>query len=173
MLLYGNLSKSNITFPEKEEGVKEDIDGDTIELKNYKQEIGKLKKKNDYLEKQYIECERALRKKTEEAERLKSEIKDIKLKISLENEIRSNVEETDSIDIGDLYKMKSSGFRRNDPTTESSPIKNYPNMESAAEEEFNCMDCDYQGSSQDLLQKHFQFTHTMDKYKCLECNQQC
>ena len=135
LLLYGNLSKSNITFPEKEEGVKEDIDGDTIELKNYKQEIGKLKKENEYLEKQYIECERALRKKTEEAERLKSEIKDIKLKISLENEIRSNVEETDSFDIGDLYKMKSSGFRRNDPTTESSPIKNYPNMESAAEEE--------------------------------------
>ena len=59
-------------------------------------EIEKLKKKQELYEKQYLECEKALRKKTEEAERLKTELKDVKLKLSLEYEIRAH-KETENI----------------------------------------------------------------------------
>ena len=40
------------------------------------------------------------------------------------------------------------------------------------EEEFNCNECAYQGCSQESLQKHIRFTHTMEKYKCQRCDYQ-
>ena len=40
------------------------------------------------------------------------------------------------------------------------------------EEEFNCNECAYQGYSQEYLQKHIRFTHTMEKYKCQRCDYQ-
>ena len=70
-----------------------------------------------------IDCEKELRKKTEEAERLKTKLKDLELKISLEEEIKVDDDLDTSVNIEEIAKMKISGFRRNGPNAESSPIK--------------------------------------------------
>ena len=178
LVKYGNLSSRNNHNPishgvevQKKEEVIEDNSDSSKEISDLKNEIEKLKKKNEVFEKQYFECEKELRRKTEEAERLKSELKDIKLKIDLENKIKANDEVYESsFDIEDIVRIKNSGVRRNDPSLESSPTKNKEIFDD--EEEFNCNDCDYQGNSQGLLQKHIRLTHTMEKYKCTDCNYQ-
>ena len=65
--------------------------------------------------------------------------------------------------------MKKSGFKRVSPNTEPSPIKGNKKL---VEDEYNCNDCDYQGNTQESLQKHIRFTHTMEKYKCSDCDYQ-
>ena len=86
----------------------QDENKDGIKKEDLLKEIENLKNRSKVYEKQYIECEKALRKKTEEAERLKSELHDIKLKMSLENELKdNNDEEIDtSVDSFDIVRFK-------------------------------------------------------------------
>ena len=184
LVKYGNMSGRKDVISENEEVFKEDEDKEfsmnsnkddsSKEVLDLRREIEKLKKKNELFEKQYMECEKELRMKTEEAERLRSELNDLKLKDSLENEVKATLEGLDkSNEIEDLHRMKKSGFRSNSPDIELSPVKNSTEIFDEKEDEFNCRDCDYQGNTHESLQKHIRLTHTMDKYKCTDCNYQC
>ena len=224
LIEYGGLSDRidvvtlNVENEDKVADRKEQKSNCDTTVLDLKREIATLKRKNELYEKQYIDCEKELRKKTEEVERLKTELRDTELKISLENEIRANENLDTSEEVENLAMMKNSGFRRNGPHTESSPIENKQksfNSKNCADqskkqkelmehvplkhrrgkqecnqcdyqgcivddmkehktnhEEFNCYDCPYQGNSQDLLQKHIRFAHTIEKYKCVKCNYQ-
>ena len=153
----GNVSDNKINDRvEKMEQIK-NSDKTKVDLEK---EIEELKKKQILYEEQYIECERALRRKTEEAERLKTELKDIKLKLSLEDEIRDNDKENEtSDDIGKLVEMKDSGYQRNCPSVESSPKPSWKKVPLVLKEEFNCTDCDYQFETLGALQKHTNRKH--------------
>ena len=151
LVKYGYMSGRNDKIVEKEpedEEVeiveKKQLDG-VKDISELQKEIEHLKKKNELFQKQYIECEKELRRKTEEAERLKSELKDMRVKESLENEIKATED--------DLHKSI--------------------NVEDQGDEvEFNCNDCPYQGNTKESLHKHIRLTHTMDRYKCIECDYQ-
>ena len=80
-----DVDKRKKTFAEAvKDKTNEDKD---IEIKNLKLEIEKINVKTSSIKKQYDECEKALRKKTEECEILKSELNDLRTIIKLEKEL--------------------------------------------------------------------------------------
>ena len=74
-------------------------------------------------------------------------------------------------------KMKNSGFRRKNPQTQSSPIKEKPSGKSK-EIEYNCSECYYQGTSKAELSKHINLKHARQDSKkessirCKNCGEQ-
>ena len=80
------------------------INGDTedkdIEIKNLKLTIKKCNDKISLIEKQYDECEKALRKKTEDFEKIKSELNDLKAMRNLEKELKETQNEELSLNKG-------------------------------------------------------------------------
>ena len=120
------------------------------------------------------ECVSELKKKTEEAERLKTELKDLKeiielervfkeknIPIPCENEVEDETIAQDERPKTDkMFKEKSTSFR-------------YRQKSQIEEEEFNCNDCDYQGNNRSALQKHIHIKHTMiNKINCRICGEE-
>ena len=132
------------------------------------------------IEREYILCEKELRKKTEEAEKLKSEVKDLKEMLKLEEQLEEHGEE-------DPFIMKN-GFKRTSPQAKPSPVKskmsnkdtssnswkeNRKQMVGNKAQEFNCLECDYQGTKQEELSKHIRTKHTSQvSMKCRNCEKQ-
>ena len=167
----------NVDF---EKSLEKDLDNSEIE-----KEFKKCIERNTMLEREYLLCEKELRKKTEEAEKLKSEVKDLKLMISLEKQSNAKNEgkDEDPSDDEEIIEMKKSGFRRKNPQTESSPIKvnatkknkqdNYHKESVPEVGQFNCQDVDYQGTKPDELNKHIQLKHTpIGRMKCRNCGKE-
>ena len=71
-----------------------------IEIKNLKLTIQRINEKTSSIEKQYDECEKALRNKTEECEKLKSELNDLKVIMDLEKDLEKTLSK-------ESYKNKS------------------------------------------------------------------
>ena len=197
LIKFGGLSDRNIMSQNKNDDIiktNEEENNHKKTVQELKAEIKNLEKKNELFKKQYMDCERELKLKTEETERLKTELKDVKLKISLENEIRINEDLDNSIAMkNEKFKCKDCDcqfikqealikhiiLKHEKETQTCTEGKNQCNTEPDMknhdlnhEEEFNCNDCDYQGDSLELLQKHIRFTHTMEKYKCTKCKYQ-
>ena len=176
LVKFGGLSNRQNAQDDEEEVSNGKIDDKKVQFESNDKtnldlvkEIEKLKKKQELYEKQYSECEKALRRKTEEAERLKTELKDVKLKLSLEYEIRANKETENSSDIENLGEMKNSGFQRTCPSVESSPKTKCTKPCSVSEEEFDCKDCDSKFGTNGRLKKHISRTHSEKIVTCTKC----
>ena len=135
-----------------------DIDYD----KNSEDELKKLKnvlKANDIkiknLEKQYDECEAALKKAVEESEKLKSELKDLQNIKELEKELQKTP--------NDCIKTMS-----HDPKFQEIRInkEEHKPEETFIEGEFNCVECDYQATLEDQLNKHILLKHRLQCRNC-------
>ena len=159
---------------DKDESAEEKSKSDWIELKK---ELNKCKKSKEFIEKEYIKCEKELRSKTEEAEQFKIEIKDLRKMIELREEIEdigsdSVVDEEEDIEF--LDQMKKRGFSRKSPQDQSVP--------KTTQKEFKCIYCDHVANSQGDLKKHFHNNHSvkagqnmnkvkqMEEYNCTECD---
>ena len=174
---YGNLSdRSSIDVQNGDKVVQENED--------LLKEIENLKDKNKMYEKQYLECEKALRKKTEEAERLKSELHDFKLKMSLENELKDDMEEEldtsiDSLDIefkcnncDDKFETQE-GLRKHLETQHTRNVHQHMyekdmkthKRKHSIEEKYKCDDCEYICYKKDELNKHTKTKHISETTK--------
>ena len=71
---------------------------DEIEIERLQTALQKSSDKLKVLEKQYDECEAALRKSIVESERLKSELKDLKLIMKMEKELEKTPSKTPEVD---------------------------------------------------------------------------
>ena len=155
-----------------------------------RKELKRCKDSMKNLEDEYKNCLLELRRKTSEAENLKTEFKDLQQIINLEEELNEKTsdpsfegeaEETKEAKEEELIlKMKRNGSRRVIPQFESSPCKpNKKRREAQPEIEYNCNDCDYQGSSQEELSKHIRLKHNGEsqsknepEYNCDDCEYQ-
>ena len=112
---------------------------------------------------------------------LKQQLKDKGVSDSSKGE-----DEDDSIgNPEELLRMKANGYKRKTPQFESMPMK--PPMQTEkgvddknknVEEQYNCIDCDFQGSSQFQLRKHINLKHVVnessskDMIKCRNCGEE-
>ena len=158
--LSHRFSVGPIIENKKDEDVKS-IDN-YVELQN---QFRKLQQRNKAIEEQYIQCEKELRRKTEEAEKLKSEVKDLKLIVDLEKATKEiNDGDGRSVEGEEIISMR----KRNDASERSNIIKQ--SKAKKKEEEFNCNECDYQGMKPEELNKHYRLRHTMEgRIKCRNC----
>ena len=127
------------------------------ELEKIKKALELSNKRNKSLEKQYDDCELALRKITEEYEKQKSELKDLRKMLKIEKEIgetsrKDPQEDTNSQNIGNTESESS--FQEN--------ILEEVNIEG----EFNCLECAFQGTLQSQLDKHIQIKHRIHCRNC-------
>ena len=136
-------------------------------------------KSKEILEKQYKECEADLRKMTEEVEKLKIENNNLKEMRKLEKEIRDKHVEIDSSDNELEEEVTAVKISESKPSiqTKTPQFKYRPKFRSE-EEEFNCHECDYQGTRQNELQKHMKLkhenqevrSHTTGENNCNKCD---
>ena len=81
-----------------------------VDVDNLKKKLKQSQERNSVIEREYVLCEKELRKKTEEAEKLKSEIKDLKEILKLKEQLEKQSGERNSVDEDDdPYTMKKSG----------------------------------------------------------------
>ena len=85
------------------------------DFNDLKKKLKQCQERTNVIEREYKLCEKELRKKTEEAEKLKSEVKDLKEMLKLEEQLEEHEEE-------DPFAMKN-GFKRTSPQAEPSPVK--------------------------------------------------
>ena len=161
----------------------EDADQKTEnEVLTLKKELKQCKESKEIILKEYLNCEKELRIKTEEAEKQKVEIKDLRKIVKLRSQLKDketgdspmDVDEDDSVENAEvLLKMKNKGFKRKDPQTESTP--NVRNIKKTVKE-YICQDCDFKGSTELNLKNHTIFMHTSTvkdgegEFNCQHCD---
>ena len=151
------------------------------------------------MKKSYNDCEKELRNKTEEVEKLKIEIKDLKQIVDLEE--RSTNKSNETKHVQNIFKCQLCGYKTklqaqlsehtneehsgNLLKCEKCPFQAKTQMqinnhidEHHIEKQFNCEECPFQGSTQMQLNKHTNMKHrsegqTMeDVIKCKHCSEQ-
>ena len=126
---------------------------------------------------EYLKCEKELRVKTEETEKLKTEVKDLKEIIKLsehinEDDLETSIEEenTEKKDDGNIWKKRMNARNAKVSPKESSTIKS-----KTKEKEFNCQECYFQGTKQMELNKHINLKHnkgeTEGTINCRNCGE--
>ena len=143
------------------------------------------------IEKEYFQCEQELRNKTEEVEKFKIEVKDLRTIVDLrrqldqrDNEIRDWNDDTKNLTLNNSSGVNSKQgksitctkceyivenkmqLRRHMNTKHSG---NYLEKKMESDEEFNCEDCDFQTTSAAHLKKHFDLKHII---KCKICEKE-
>ena len=112
-----------------------------------------------------IFSKKELRLKTEETEKLKIELIEVKKLIELREKINKDnngdVEEAKTLII-----MKNSGYQRKSPLEQSMPKVQKITVKKV-EEEFNCNECDFQANEEHILRKHISWKHKEEK--CFLC----
>ena len=112
----------------REKSSKENNTVEEVDMEVLKDEYEKSLKKQSFIEKEYFECQKELRKKSEEVEKLRIELEDIKIILKLKEELEKQTENDDSpMEIEDdqvnnselLYSWKTAGFKRRNPQCES------------------------------------------------------
>ena len=138
------------------------------EIEILREKLKNCEKSRAELQKQYNECEEDLRKKTEELEKMKSLNKDFKEIMKLEQElIKQDIVLSDE-ESGEKSIISEPQSNIN---MQSPPFKYRPKFQNQ-EEEFNCQECDHQGTSQKGLVKHIQLKHTHQEIiKCSICSE--
>ena len=129
------------------------LDDPKAEIERLRKALQKSSDGYKALQKQYDECEAALRKSTEESEKLKSELKDFKIIMKIENEL----EKTQS---------RAPRNNKNSLKTGSESFLEKSSQVFVTEEEFNCEECPYQGTELNQLNKHIQLKH---RIQCRNC----
>ena len=161
---------------------------DGSKLLDLQKELKKCREIKNKIENEYKKCEQELRNKTEEAEILKVEVKDLKEILKLKDEC--DLKEAKQDDASFSEKLKSSrnrqsGHPRGDQLNCNkcgfkTMVKNQLERHELIhkkEEEFNCRECDFQTISNFLLDKHLSLKHTPhqeqseEEIKCRNCGE--
>ena len=182
---YGSISyrlTAGVNIDSGNETFEEDVDKEIIVTDNNSQnelkELNKAVKDSTgrikVIEEEYIQCEKELRKKTEESEKLKSELKDLKQILKLAEELKQVENESCDITVDNQSNEEEALITSNESgSNESSCTKNNPQVKknrdhkdvrkcmTNAVEEFNCSECDFQGAQQSELSKHIRLKHTI------------
>ena len=155
---------------------EEKSDDDSLnDLNNVKKELKKSENGRKYIGSEYFKCEKELRSKTEENEKLKTEIKDLKQIISLSKDLKdAGASVADKNILGQSKKDEgtsdhTSGNNCDSKVTEEAdnpwkkinrkPYHSTPKRKVIEEEEFNCYKCDFQGNTKAVLSKHISLKH--------------
>ena len=170
----GPLTKTNKDVnSDYESNGKVESDKELETVEELRKVLKRCENEKKVIKDQYIKCETELRKRTEEIVKLKIEVKDLKQLHSLGDKLK---------DVEDLASKKQSYEEENIPERNvqdsnsndsvwKSGIKrrfsknSFQNRSSTKtgvvfEVEYNCTDCDFQGTSELLLNKHINLKHT-------------
>ena len=126
---------------------------------------------------EYLKCEKELRVKTEETEKLKTEVKDLKEIIKLskyvnEDDLETSIEEETSEKKDDENIWKKEKYVRKPMV---SLKEQSPKTSKTKEKEFNCQECYFQATKQMELNKHINLKHnkgeTEGTINCRNCGE--
>ena len=149
-----------------------------------------------YIENEFIKCKEELKNKTEDCEKLKIEVMDLKKVIQLNNinqlndvhmktVHRENKSKFASKKESELRTHSNTNHQKYEPLTcqicdlicetkegLSFHIKmEHVNSDIEPEKEFNCNECCFQATEQRHLKKHFELVHTQkNNFKCIRCD---
>ena len=157
-----------------------EINKDVNNVAKLRKELKLSKESKDAIVKEYTTCEKELRIQTEEVEKLKIVIKDLRKIMKLKEQIKDKdcemeIDEEDVNNLDDvevLLEMKNSGFDRRSPQFESVPDKK---KFSKTVNKYNCTKCNFKAVNKAFLDKHIGWIHTVknkkeDEFNCHECD---
>ena len=190
-----DFNEENDTFKKCEKQVEIDTVKDKGEIRNEGPDIAFLQKalkesreSNVKLLKQYQECEKELRNKTEEYEKLKIENRDLKQNVELGERLKLN--KKSDYDYKNVHTEKKYQNKKQQQdaqyscdkskfqSTSEQSFKTHTKTNHIEEEEFNCNDCPYQATAQLQLNKHINLKHrlanqmTEEVIYCKHCGEQ-
>ena len=170
----------------KEQDINDGIDVQE-KLETVKKELLKCQKGKAYIENEYLKCEKELKSKTEEVARLKSEVKDLKQMMNLMKEkagldqSEANMKNKEDVILKDT-KINDDQYTETNPwhkvKNRSHGYKSFSKRKipkEIEEEEFNCLECDFQTTSTYQLKKHTNLKHVRqeirkdDSIRCKYC----
>ena len=133
----------------------EEFQPEDEELTDVKKQLKECRKEKQNIEIEYYKCEKELNLKTEECEKLKIVIKDLKEIEQLKNDL----EETDKAEAETENEPKDDN---SNPWITKKPVKRPKgaNVKGKVVEEYNCTECDFQGTTDIQLRKHVNLKHT-------------
>ena len=138
-----NLAISGNLSSRKDENILEEKDS----VRDIEKELKLCKEGKKKIENEYLRCEKELRQKTEEFEKLKVELDNLKELIKL----RKQIEEDNLEEIIEISEMKKKGFERVTPQFE------------AIQKDIKCDVCGYKEQSRNKLEEHKQAKHTIEE----------
>ena len=127
------------------------------EKQNILKELRETQKSKNNIEKEYQMCEQELRMKTEELEKYKIENKDLRTIVELRKlliEKEPNLKESEE---------------KEQVACEVKQVETPEDIEvnlTEKDDEFNCMDCDFQTTSETYLKKHIKLKHILNCKIC-------
>ena len=165
------LSDGEIPDTELEEEADTEVNETTDDdHKGCKAELKKFKEIKSKIEKEYLKCEKELRNKTEEYEKLKIEVNDLKQILKLKDELEQSglnesMQESTNKDNNDKENTKK-GEKSNEKKA------SYANKTKV---QFSCEICAFQCASKIQLNNHVTFKHSTQKrqeeeFNCCECD---
>ena len=139
-----------------------------------KVKLAKIEEKQLAIQQRYQECVLELEKKTVEAEKLKTELKNIKEMMELEREFKEkNIPIPPEHESEDEAIAPAESLKKDNIIKDKVPPFKYRQKSYIEEEEFNCNDFDYQGNKRNYLQKHIHIKHTViNKVNCRICGEE-
>ena len=141
---------------ENDESAKDDSEGEVTELNKLKKKLKNLEESKKAVETEYFKCEKELKAKTEEIAILKTEVKDLKTIINLEEHLKKD-------DNGKTYSEKVSNNDEKQNANKSKTQTSMPRFEKSRirkEIEYNCQQCYFQATSEVELKNHIYHKHT-------------
>ena len=150
-----------------EDEIESSSSDETVKIKEVQKKLKESEESKKVLMKEYLKCEMELRKYTEETEKLKTEVKDLKAILKLKKQLDVNKKDSSGSDVFNNDKVDP----RRKPNHQSSPNKRY-----FKEREYNCMECPFQGTEQKELSNHMNLKHRKDPVfdgaiKCRICGE--
>ena len=153
---------------------EEEYDEEMNDVDDLKRKLIACERSKIVLHEQYVKCESELRKKTEEVEVYKTELKDLKEIMKLEKELKEhNIERNltdDEIEESEEKKSYAQSVRKSNNKKRSTFRDTYKHWDA----EFNCEECDFQGTQLMELNKHINLKHRFEAdfgntIKCRSC----
>ena len=176
-----NIGPMNDADEDKDdEIIDEDESLELEDISKVKKALKECEKSKKTIEAEYYKCEKELNLKTEECEKLKIVIKDLKQLLELNADLESEVQKDKQkgmsekvlVDEQDQGKPTEDSWILNSRKRKMRNSKpQLPSGKSKYEKEYNCIDCDYQGTSSCELEKHVELKHTagVPKDESLKC----
>ena len=147
---------------------------------DYQKEVKKLMNDKQKIEGEYYKCVNELALKTEECEKLKIELSDLKqlfqLKTETENLESNTTQMVKNIEVQNLQNKTDTEQKNENPWQEvsykskkrqHSHVNSKPEI-AIEEEEYNCDECPFQGTAQVQLEKHIKLKHRITCRICEE-----
>ena len=155
---------------EKETDELTDAD-ERLQNDELKSELKKCQLEKNKVEKQYLSCELELRVKTEELEKMKIELKDIKEILKLKDELKENGL-NESLSKEEETPVKDTPIDGNTWSNVSKRSK-IQNKTQIQDKELTCTQCDFKGKSRVEVVKHKNTKHptqSTEEFNCYDCD---